>query len=137
MPSPGEGGKLSFERDIKQPGTHRQRADGCPRRYGDDADPAAGHPSLLDSDPRIMMRLGHPEPYGPAGAAAGYPTPGPRRAGKAMRSAMQSASWPPPHGAHTVLTGLLDRAALSGDLCFQGRGTGAPVGGPAPRRPGA
>ena len=51
-----------------------------------DADPAAGHPSLLDSDsdPCIMMRLGHPEPYGPAGAAAGYPTRGPQRAGKSM-----------------------------------------------------
>ena len=119
-----------------QPGTHRRRANGCPRRHGDDADPAAGHPSPPDSDPRIMMRLGHPEPYGPAGAAPGYPTRGPRRAGKSMRSAMQSASWPQRHGAHTVLTRLLDLSALSDDLCIQGRGTGAPVGGPAPRAPG-
>ena len=56
------------------------------------------------------MRLGHPEPYGPASAAAGYPTRGPQRAGKSMRSAMQSASWPQRHGAHTLFTELLDRS---------------------------
>src|SRR5258708_36547514 len=116
MPSPGEGGKLSFERDIKQPGTHRQRADGCPRRYGDDADPAAGHPSLLDSDPRIMMRLGHPEPYGPARPAAGYPTRGPPPPRHAARSALPAAASPQRHGAHHGLTGLQAPAAPSGPL---------------------
>ena len=118
-----------------QPGTHRRRANSCPRRHGDDADPAAGHPSLPDSDPRIMTRLG-PRAVWPRRHRARLPNTGLDAPGKPMRSTMQSASWPQRHGAHTVLTRLLDLSALSDDLCIQGRGTGAPVGGPAPRAPG-
>ena len=42
------------------PGTHRRRADGCPRRHGHDTDPATGHPAPQDPNPRFITRPGHP-----------------------------------------------------------------------------
>jgi hypothetical protein len=41
-------------------GTHRQRADGRPRRHGHDADPATGHIASQDPDTRFITRPGHP-----------------------------------------------------------------------------
>jgi len=61
LPLPAAGpGRLVPRAHRGQPGTYRKRANGRPRRDGDEADPAAGQPAAPDSTTRVMTRLDSP-----------------------------------------------------------------------------